>query len=64
MKFEAVLIHFLSDVLVCGHPEILLPLQRDVTTSPLYYNTNYKLQVTRHTIFIQQAINYVFVFCN
>ena len=44
MKFETVLIHFLIDVLVCCHPEILLPWQRDVTTSPLYYNTNYKLQ--------------------
>ena len=36
MKFEIVLIHFLSDVLVCCHPEILLPWQRDVTTSPLH----------------------------
>ena len=36
MKFETVRIHFLSDVLVCCHPEILLPSQRDVTTSPLY----------------------------
>ena len=64
MKFETMLIHFLSDVLVCCHPEILLPWQRDATTSPLYYNTNHKLQVTRQTISIQQAINYVFVFCN
>ena len=31
MKFEAVRIHFLSDV----HPEILIPWQRDLTTSPL-----------------------------
>ena len=62
MKFEKVLIHFLSDVLVCCHPENLLSWQSDVTTSPLYYNTNCKLQVTRHTISIQQAINYVFVF--
>ena len=53
MKFEIVLIHFLSDVLFCCHPEILLPWQRDVTT----YNTNCKLQVTRHTISIQQEIN-------
>ena len=63
MKFETVLIHFLNDVLVCCHPEILLPWQRDVTTY-LYYNSNYKLQVTRQTISIQQEINYVFVFCN
>ena len=37
MKFETVLIHFLRDVLIFCHPEILLPWQRDVTTSPLYY---------------------------
>ena len=30
MKFETVQIHFLRDVLVCCHPEILLPRQRDV----------------------------------
>ena len=64
MKFEKVLIHFLSNVLVCCHPENLLPWQRDATTSLLYYNSNYKLQVTRHTMSIQQTINYVFVFCN
>ena len=37
MKFETVRIDFLSDVLVCCQPEILLPWQRDVTTSPLYW---------------------------
>ena len=37
MKFETVQIHFLRDVLIFCHPEILLPWQRDVTTSPLYY---------------------------
>ena len=37
MKFEVVQIDFLRDVLICCHPEILLPWQRDVTTSPLYY---------------------------
>ena len=37
MKFETVRIHFLGDVLICRHPDILLPWQRDVTTSPLYY---------------------------
>ena len=35
MKFETVRIHFLSDILICFHPEILLPWQRDGTTSPL-----------------------------
>ena len=33
MKFETVRIHFLSDVLICCHPEILLAWQLDVTTS-------------------------------
>ena len=33
---ETVRIHSLSYVLVCCHPEILLPWQRDVTTCPLY----------------------------
>ena len=37
MKFETVRIHFLSAVSVCGHPEILLPWQRDVTNFPLHY---------------------------
>ena len=36
MKFERERIHFLSDVLICCHPEILLPWQRDMTTNPLY----------------------------
>ena len=37
MKFETVriLIHLLSDVLICCHPEILLLWQREETTSPL-----------------------------
>ena len=35
-EVETVRIHFLSDVLICCHPKILLPWQRDVTTSPLY----------------------------
>ena len=33
IKFETVRIHFLSDILVCCHPKILRPWQRDVTTS-------------------------------
>ena len=37
MEFETVQIHFLSDVLGCWHPAILLSWQRDVTTSPLYF---------------------------
>ena len=37
MKSETVQIHFLSDVLIFCHPEILLPWQRHVTYSPLYY---------------------------
>ena len=34
MKFKTVRIHFISDVFGCCHPEILLPWQCDVTTSP------------------------------
>ena len=37
MKSETVQIHFLSDALICCHPEILLPWQRDVSNSPIYY---------------------------
>ena len=46
MKFETVLIHLLSDVLVCCHPEILLPRQRDapILLSITILITNYKLQ--------------------
>ena len=36
MKFKTVRIYFLSEFSVCFHPKILLPWQRDVTTSPLY----------------------------
>ena len=35
-EVETVRIHFLSDVLICCHPKILLSWQRDVTTFPLY----------------------------
>lgn len=35
-KIETVQIHFLSEVLDCCYPEISLPRQHDVTTSPLY----------------------------
>ena len=35
MKFGTVRIYFLSEFSVCCHPKILLPWQRDVTTSPL-----------------------------
>ena len=41
MKFETVQIHILGDVLVGCHPEMLLPWQRDVTTSPLYRHLLY-----------------------
>ena len=37
MKSDTLRIYFLSDILVCCHQEMLLPWQRDVTTSPLYY---------------------------
>ena len=46
MKFETVQIHFLSDVLAFRHPEILLPWQRDVTTSLISINSEKNLQQT------------------
>ena len=36
MKTETLWIHFLSELSVCCHPEILLPCQRDKTTPLLY----------------------------
>ena len=36
MTSKTVRIHFLSDVFVCCHSEIVLRWQHDVTTSPLY----------------------------
>ena len=37
MKYETVRIYFLSEFpFQCCHPKLLLPRQRDVTTSPLY----------------------------
>ena len=36
MKFGTVQIYFLSEFSACCHPNILLPWQRDETTSPLY----------------------------
>ena len=36
VKFEIVRIDFKVTLSVCCHPKILLPWQRDVTTSPLY----------------------------
>ena len=36
MKFET-MIYFFKKSDVCGHPEIFLPWQRDVMTSPLYH---------------------------
>ena len=44
MKFETARIHFLSDVLVCCHPEILIPWQRDATTSLCWVKTIRKYQ--------------------
>ena len=36
VKIETLWIHFLSELSVCCHPEILPPCQRDKTTSRLY----------------------------
>ena len=50
MKFEKVRIDFKVTLLVCCRPKILLPRQRDVTTSPLYYNILKKglVELTHH----------------
>ena len=37
IKFEQGRIHFISEFSVCFDPEILLPWERDVTTSSLYW---------------------------
>ena len=37
MKFETVRIYFFGEFSVCWNPKILLPWQRDVTTSPLHF---------------------------
>ena len=47
MKFETVRIYFLSDVLICCHPEILLPWQRDVTTFPLYHAPLFAIELEK-----------------
>ena len=44
--FETVRIYFLSEFSVCCDPKILLPWQRDVTTSPLYYGHVFGLGYT------------------
>ena len=50
----------LSNVLVCCHPKMLLPWQRDVTTSPLYtrkgYYTNQFLLKRLHANFNWQFV--------
>ena len=53
MKFDTLRIYFLSDILVCCHPEILLPWQRDVTTFPLYY-----IQLVGNLLFGQTQANW------
>ena len=48
MKFETVRIHILSEVLVCCHPEMLLPWQRDVTTPHVYRHLLYPSDIHLH----------------
>ena len=45
MEFETVRIRFLSNVLGCCHPAILLSWQCDVTTCPLYFKCIHTLGV-------------------
>ena len=42
--------------LVCFHPKILLPWQRDVTTSPLYYKL---IKILKGKNIYKQAQEYV-----
>ena len=46
MKFEAVRIHFLSEVFGLLSYKFMPPWQRDVTTSPLYCHT--LLELSNH----------------
>ena len=56
----------LRDILVCCHPKILLPWQRDVTTSPLYTRKGYysnqllwkRLQANFNWQFLYAALKY------
>ena len=47
MKFETVRIYFLRDVLICCHPEILLPWQRDATTFFLYNGPLFAIELEK-----------------
>ena len=47
-EVQTLQIHFEMTLSVCSHPEILLPWQRDVTTSPLY---SLPLTVTTEFVF-------------
>ena len=61
MKFETVRIHFLSDVLVCCHPEILLPWQRDVTTSPLHLPKKANAQLTDASLLFVLSLSFPYL---
>ena len=50
MKSGTVRIYFLSEFAVCCHRNILLPWQRDVTTSPLYCTSVTLTSFARHNI--------------
>ena len=50
MKSGTVRIYFLSEFSVCCHRNILLPWERDVTTSPLYCKSVTLTSFARHNI--------------
>ena len=50
MKSGTVRIYFLSEFAVCCHRNILLPWERDVTTSPLYCKSVTLTSFARHNI--------------
>ena len=54
MKFETVRIYFLRECSVCCHPKILLPWERDVTTSPLYKDYIIRPKRTQKDLFLRK----------
>ena len=58
MKFETARIYFLSEFSGCRHPKVLLPWQRDETTS-LYWKSLNGTSITR----MRAALLYYILFC-
>ena len=55
MLFETGQIHFLSDVLICRHVEILLPWQRDVNDFPSPLHLQEKSPIVQFDITLTQS---------